>query len=135
MVLPGSTASVTLADGRSLDFWEGGDPSGPTVLFQPGLPASRLMGLHYHAAAVQTGTRLVSVSRPGYGGSSAVAHPSLRAAAADAVQLADQLGIESFATVGVSGGAPFAIAPDESWLAWAQEDYRAGDIMMIERVR
>jgi Tol biopolymer transport system component/serine/threonine protein kinase len=34
-----------------------------------------------------------------------------------------------------SGGSPFAIAPDESWLVWTQEDYRAGDIMMIERVR
>jgi Tol biopolymer transport system component len=33
-----------------------------------------------------------------------------------------------------SGGAPFTIAPDESWLAWSQEDHRAGDIMMIERV-
>ena len=25
----------------------------------------------------------------------------------------------------------FAIAPDESWLAWAQDDYRNTDIMMI----
>jgi Tol biopolymer transport system component/serine/threonine protein kinase len=33
-----------------------------------------------------------------------------------------------------SGGAPFTIAPDESWLAWSQEDHRAGDIMMIARV-
>ena len=27
----------------------------------------------------------------------------------------------------------FAIAPDESWLAWAQDDYRNTDIMMIPR--
>jgi Tol biopolymer transport system component/serine/threonine protein kinase len=33
-----------------------------------------------------------------------------------------------------SGGAPFTIAWDESWLAWSQEDHRAADIMMIERV-
>jgi hypothetical protein len=33
-----------------------------------------------------------------------------------------------------AGGAPFTIASDESWLAWSQEDHRAGDIMMIERV-
>jgi Tol biopolymer transport system component/serine/threonine protein kinase len=33
-----------------------------------------------------------------------------------------------------SGGAVFTIAPDESWLAWSQEDHRAGDILMIERV-
>ena len=25
----------------------------------------------------------------------------------------------------------FAIAPDESWLVWAQDDYRNTDIMMI----
>jgi Tol biopolymer transport system component/serine/threonine protein kinase len=34
----------------------------------------------------------------------------------------------------LSGGQPFTIARDESWLAWSQEDHRAGDIMMIERV-
>jgi dipeptidyl aminopeptidase/acylaminoacyl peptidase len=34
----------------------------------------------------------------------------------------------------LSGGAPFTIALDESWLAWSQEDHRAGDIMMIEGV-
>jgi hypothetical protein len=34
----------------------------------------------------------------------------------------------------LSGGAPFTIAQDESWLAWSQEDHRAGDIMMIEGV-
>ena len=28
-------------------------------------------------------------------------------------------------------GAAFAIAPDESWLVWAQDDYRNTDIMMI----
>jgi len=33
-----------------------------------------------------------------------------------------------------SGGTVFTIAPDESWLAWSQEDHRAGDILMIERV-
>ncbi len=26
----------------------------------------------------------------------------------------------------------FAVAPDESWLAWAQDDYRNSDIMMLE---
>jgi hypothetical protein len=25
----------------------------------------------------------------------------------------------------------FALAPDESWLVWAQEDYRNSDIMMV----
>jgi sarcosine oxidase gamma subunit len=26
----------------------------------------------------------------------------------------------------------FAVAPDESWLVWAQDDYRNSDIMMLE---
>jgi hypothetical protein len=33
-----------------------------------------------------------------------------------------------------SGGAVFSISPDESWMAWSQEDHRAADILMIERV-
>lgn len=34
-------------------------------------------------------------------------------------------------TLGVS---VFAVAPDESWLVWAQDDYRNSDIMMVEMV-
>jgi Tol biopolymer transport system component/serine/threonine protein kinase len=33
-----------------------------------------------------------------------------------------------------SGGAVFSISPDESWMVWSQEDHRAADILMIERV-
>jgi hypothetical protein len=28
-------------------------------------------------------------------------------------------------------GSVFTVAPDESWLVWAQDDYRNTDIMMI----
>jgi len=27
----------------------------------------------------------------------------------------------------------FSVAPDESWLVWAQDDYRNSDIMMVKQ--
>src|SRR5262249_58115673 len=60
-------------------------------------------------AAARHGVRLLSVSRPGYGVST-MSTPSLTAAAADTVELADLLGLEHFAVVGSSGGGPVAIA-------------------------
>jgi pimeloyl-ACP methyl ester carboxylesterase len=53
--------------------------------------------------------RLVSASRPGYGGSSDAA-TTLTSVARDAVEVADRLGMGSFAALGASGGGPYALA-------------------------
>ena len=108
---PGIDASCVLADGRTLDYWDGGDPDGRAVMFHPGSPCTRVMGREGHEAALAVGVRLVSISRPGYGGSTLPeARPSLRAVGGDTAALARWLGVEDYAVLGASGGGPFAVA-------------------------
>lgn len=104
-------ASLTLPDGRTVEYFDGGDPSGRPIFHQPGSPAGRSMGRLWHQAAMAVGARLISVSRPGYGGSTpVVGRPSLSAAGRDVAALATLLGLDQYAVVGASGGGPFAVA-------------------------
>ena len=100
---------VRLPDGRRLDVWQGGDPDGSPVLFFHGTPGGRLQGALGDGAARRVGVRLIASSRPGYGGSTDT-RSTLASVAADAVYLADHVQLARFATLGVSGGGPFAIA-------------------------
>jgi pimeloyl-ACP methyl ester carboxylesterase len=97
-------------DGRVIEYWDGGDPRGRAVVVQPGTPASRVLGRWGHEAAVAAGVRLVSVSRPGYGGSTPTAVPSLLATGRDTAALAAWLGLREYGVLGISGGGPFAVA-------------------------
>jgi pimeloyl-ACP methyl ester carboxylesterase len=79
-------------------------------VLQPGTPASRILGRWGHEAAAAAGVRLVAVNRPGYGGSTPSAAPSLRATGRDTAALAALLGLQDYAVLGISGGGPFAVA-------------------------
>src|SRR3954452_16993060 len=106
---PGQDQSCVLRDGRTLEYWEGGDPHGRGVVFHPGSPCTRVMGREGHDAALAAGVRLVAISRPGYGGSTLPnGRPSLRAVGIDTAALARGLGMEHYAVLGASGGGPFA---------------------------
>ena len=109
MQWPGVLDAVTLHDGTTIEYWDGGDRSGPVVVFHPGTPNGRRMGVHLHAEALDAGLRLVSVSRPGYGGSTP-APPGLRRDVRLTVQLLDALGVAEAMVLGVSGGGPGALA-------------------------
>jgi pimeloyl-ACP methyl ester carboxylesterase len=100
---------VPLGDGRVMLLREYGDPRGAPVVALHGTPASRVM---YAAAtsAAELGLRLIAPDRWGYGGTSAHPDPTLPAFAADIARLADTLGIDRFAVLGVSGGGPYACA-------------------------
>ena len=107
----GRDGRVVLDDGRVLEYWDGGDPTGRAVIYHPGTPVTRVLGRWAHDAARDAGFRLISVNRPGYGGSSRVAGwPSLLGVGRDTVALARQLHLGSFAMVGASGGGPYAVA-------------------------
>jgi pimeloyl-ACP methyl ester carboxylesterase len=56
------------------------------------------------------GIRLIAYDRPGYGGSTRQCGRQVKDAAADVEAIADELGIERFAVIGRSGGAPHALA-------------------------
>jgi pimeloyl-ACP methyl ester carboxylesterase len=94
---------------RIIEAWEGGDPGGRVVVYHHGTPAGRLQARLGEVAAEQCGVRLISFSRPGYGRSTNTP-PSLASVAQDTLHVADELGVDEFAVLGVSGGGPYAIA-------------------------
>jgi pimeloyl-ACP methyl ester carboxylesterase len=110
MAGPGRDRSIDLPDGRVIEYWDGGDPAGYPVILHPGTPETRVMGRWAHDAAVGAGVRLVAVDRPGYGGSTSVTNPSLMRTGLDTAALAEGIGVQVYAVVGLSGGGPFAMA-------------------------
>jgi pimeloyl-ACP methyl ester carboxylesterase len=106
---PRADATITLADGRTLAYCEWGDPTGSPVLLVHGGPGSRLLCPDEDATAA-AGVRLLTVDRPGYGGSGPRPDPTLLGWADDVQVLADQLGLERFAVVGFSAGGGYALA-------------------------
>ncbi|MGW5238717.1 alpha/beta hydrolase [Monashia sp. NPDC004114] len=109
MVTTKGLGQVRLPDGRRVDTWHGGDPTGSPVLYFHGTPAGRLQAALGDGAAHRAGVRLLAFSRPGYGGSGDVS-TTLSSVAQDAVDVAAELGIERFACLGASGGGPYALA-------------------------
>lgn len=100
---------TTLRDGRTIQWSEGGSPDGEPVLFFHGCPDTRRASWSGHAAARDLGVRLVAGNRPGYGASTA-APASYPLVVADTLELADALGLDRFAVVGMSVGGTFALA-------------------------
>ncbi len=79
------------------------------MVFLPGCPDSRWAALPGDAPARRAGVRLVAVNRPGYGASAAAASTHLTVAD-DLVAVADELGAERFALLGMSVGGTYALA-------------------------
>lgn len=107
---PGHDERCEFEDGRIIDYWDGGDSDGRAVILHPGTPSTRVLGRWGHEAAVSVGVRLLSVSRPGYGGSTGSTQPSLISTGRDTAALATTLGLEQYAVLGASGGGPYAVA-------------------------
>ncbi len=98
--------TVRLPDGRVIAAEEYGDPAGPTVLYFHGWPASRLEA----GLIPDLPVRLLALDRPGYGRSSPHPGRTLLDWPRDVADVADRLGLQRFHVVGLSGGAPYAVA-------------------------
>ena len=109
MVTTDGRSRVRLPDGRRLDVWQGGDPLGTPLVFFHGTPGGRLQAALGDGSAARAGVRLIAFSRPGYGGSTD-ARTTLSSVGRDAGTVADVLGLDAFAVLGVSGGGPYAVA-------------------------
>jgi pimeloyl-ACP methyl ester carboxylesterase len=101
--------TVQLKDGRKLAYAERGDPSGTPLLHFHGVPSSRLEA-EAIGRPMPASVRLVSVDRPGIGGSDAKRGRTLLDWGADVAELADALRLQRFAVLGYSGGGPYALA-------------------------
>jgi pimeloyl-ACP methyl ester carboxylesterase len=107
----GATAHVhRLPDGRAMSFAEFGQPGGRPLLFCHGFPGSRLGGAIADAEARALGIRLIAADRPGYGLSDYKRRRRVAQWAGDVASLADALGLDRFAVLGVSVGGPYAAA-------------------------
>jgi pimeloyl-ACP methyl ester carboxylesterase len=103
-----SDYTVTL-DEVTLGVRESGTSDGSPVLHFHGTPGSRLELAWADEAVARAGVHLVTFDRPGYGVSTQVPF-SLSRVAQLALELVDRLGWHQFATLGWSGGGPFALA-------------------------
>jgi pimeloyl-ACP methyl ester carboxylesterase len=100
---------LTLRDGRTLRWSEGGAPDGVPVVFFHGCPDTRRAAWTGHEAARARGIRLLAANRPGYGASTPAA-PSFQRIADDTAELVGALGVERFGVLGMSVGGAFALA-------------------------
>jgi len=109
--VPDRTSRVhCLADGRCIGYAEYGDLDGLPVIALHGTPGSRFMFALTDDAARARGLRLIAPERSGYGLSDFKHVDTLAETAGDVAAIADALGFDRFALVGVSGGGPHAVA-------------------------
>jgi pimeloyl-ACP methyl ester carboxylesterase len=102
--------TMTLADGRVLAYTDLGVAGGPLALYFHGAPSSRLDLVPFDRELSDRGVRVVSPDRPGYGGSSPQPGRELHDWPSDVAALADHLGRERFAVMGLSSGGPYVVA-------------------------
>jgi pimeloyl-ACP methyl ester carboxylesterase len=101
---------IGTADGRSLTVYDAGDPDGRPIFFHHGTPSSGLPFERHVELARDQGVRLLSYDRAGYGDSTRMPGRAVTDVAQDVEVIADTLGLEQFATWGLSGGGPHALA-------------------------
>jgi pimeloyl-ACP methyl ester carboxylesterase len=103
-------STVTLSDGRVLAYTDLGASNGQLVIHCHGAPSSRLELTHFDQAFAGLNVRVVTIDRPGYGGSSPQPGRRLEDWAADVAAVADELGVERFGITGLSTGGAYVVA-------------------------
>jgi pimeloyl-ACP methyl ester carboxylesterase len=101
---------LRLADGRDIECLTAGPEDGRPLVVHEGTPVGLVINSRLGAAAAERGLRIVQVARPGYGQSTA--QPGRRVAdiASDVAAVLDDLGSDTFVSIGFSGGGPHSIA-------------------------
>ncbi len=99
------------AKNRQIGFAEFGDPQGRAVFWLHGTPgARRQIPTEARIYAEEHNIRLIGVDRPGIGSSTPHRYANILAFADDLRTIADMLGIDKMAVIGLSGGGPYALA-------------------------
>jgi pimeloyl-ACP methyl ester carboxylesterase len=103
---------VRLPDGRRLAFAEYGPDDGVPCIVLSGMPGSRLAPRWAFPAGLlaDRGVRLLGVDRPGYGRSDPNPTTTALGVAEDLRVLCAAVGLNRVAVLGISVGAPFALA-------------------------
>ena len=105
---------VPTPDGRILEVLTEGDPAGYPLLYHSGTPSGAVPFPTLDRSATEHRLRVVTYSRPGYGGSTpwpfSERGPRIADDVVDVLAVLHHLGIDEFATLGWSGGGPRALA-------------------------
>lgn len=103
---------IRLPSGRRIGYAEYGDPHGPLVFYFHGTPGSRVEAGLLQGEIAASGVRLIALERPGIGLSDYQPGRRILDWPADVVCVAEALGYagSAFGVVGLSGGAPYALA-------------------------
>ena len=101
---------VTRPDGRYIDFLVVGPAGGLPLVLHEGTPVGLVLYPPTVQAARVRGLRVILAARPGYEGSTPRAGRRVVDVAEDTAAVLDELGADTFVTVGWSGGGPHALA-------------------------
>lgn len=108
------TQLVRTADGRDLEILVTGPGDGLPLVFHHGTPQAAVPFGILERPATERGLRTISYSRPGYGRSTPRPDAATTATVADdandTAAVLDALGLDTFVTLGWSGGGPRALA-------------------------
>jgi pimeloyl-ACP methyl ester carboxylesterase len=100
-----------VARDRTIGFAEYGAADGRVIFWFHGTPgSSRQLTPAARRRAHDIGVRLIALERPGIGASTPHLYPNIAAWADDVGIIADQLALDHFACVGLSGGGPYVLA-------------------------
>ncbi|WP_029113911.1 alpha/beta fold hydrolase [Mycobacterium sp. URHB0044] len=108
---PKLEGNVAVGEDRQIGFAEFGDPQGRAVFWLHGTPgARRQIPTEARVYAELEHIRLIGIDRPGIGSSTPFQYSNALAFADDLRTIADVLGIDEMAVIGLSGGGPYALA-------------------------
>src|ERR1700761_5493049 len=108
---PKLEGNVAVGLDRQIGFAEFGAAQGRPVFWLHGTPgARRQIPTEARVYAEQHNVRLIGIDRPGIGSSTPHRYKNIAAFADDLRTIADTLGIDKMAVVGLSGGGPYALA-------------------------
>src|SRR5579875_2702939 len=102
--------TIAVSDGRLLEVREYGDPRGHPAFFFHGLIGSHHQASYVAEEARRAGLRIIAPNRPGVGRSEFLKRQTPLDAVPDVEELARALRLDAFSVIGISGGAPYALA-------------------------
>lgn len=108
---PQMEGNIAVGEGRQLGFAEFGAPQGRAMFWLHGTPgARRQIPLEARVYATEANIRLIGVDRPGIGSSTPFQYETISQFPDDLRTVADTLGIDKMAIIGLSGGGPYTLA-------------------------
>ncbi|ORV49360.1 alpha/beta hydrolase [Mycolicibacter engbaekii] len=108
---PQMEGKIAVGEDRQLGFAEFGAPQGRAMFWLHGTPgARRQIPVEARLYATEANIRLIGVDRPGIGSSTPFQYETVSEFADDLRTVADTLGIDKMAVIGLSGGGPYTLA-------------------------